>query len=271
MNLQTENSFRDKAVSAGLAMALVILAVTANWGITFTEAFARKSGFYWILFSEFATLQLVLASIWLVMGRSWFLVRILPSIVIIESCIRSFGIRLMMPEVMALFFILLTIGVVLLNKFKLIGTHATWSSDASAKHQFSLQQLLILITALAVLTAWLNFHREEMTIPFAEYYSIAPICAIYALVTLLGIWTAWGAGRLSIRLLTSVLALLGLSATLVVLGPMPFWEITWNFARQWLFLVPILAAWRWVAMTTERRTIFRTLPSEDPLAEIDHQ
>lgn len=222
------------------AGVLLLLAIGCNWLVAEHRSGRDISEGLAIAF-QFS--QLTLAALWLIRGRAWLIARIVPPIAIMQS-ISWFSNRHQMPmAAMVVFFAMVAVSVVVFSLLRLQRRRLDASEPGIGAHQYSVRRLFEITTGIAVMLAFTNLHRADVQQELGGGRAVryVAVCACFALLALIGIWSGLGArrhlfGRLALPLVTAFGILFGLS-TAFQFGP-----------RDWELFVPLLAQSVFVAL-----------------------
>lgn len=227
----------------------MLLAIGCNWLVAQRRTGRDVSEGLQIAF-QFS--QLTLAALWLIRGRAWLIARIVPPIAIMQS-ISWFGDRHQMPmAAMVVFFAMVAVSVVVFSLLRLNRRRADISEPGIAAHQYSVRRLFEITTGIAIMLAFTNLHRADVQQELGGGRAVryVAVCACFALLALIGIWSGLGArrhlvARLTLPVVTAFGILFALS-TAFQFGPRD-WELFVPLLAQSVFVALPLAAFRYLS------------------------
>lgn len=234
--------FYDNLHQAIVAAVSIVFAVGVNWVLS---KFVVSGGTWRGVLISFLLAQFAIAAVWLVMGKCWFAIRMLSPLFIAESNCWQFTHRVMPVTAEVTYFGFVVVGLLLLKTFGMILPFEMNSRVAFSPRQFSVRQLLLLTTCVAIWLAFANLHREDLkTRPgFGEV--LLP-CAVFATMALSGVYAALGPPKRKILRMILPLA----TASIVPIGFMQFASVPrWAFFIFFMqsFLVAVaLIIWKYI-------------------------
>lgn len=257
-------TYRQRFRQIFIAVAFVVIAVTANWLLS--EQVGNRGGLTGGLLLDYLFTQLTVATIWLVMYRGWFLIRLLPAVAIVESISWQFENRMLPMRVTVIFICLIAIGIFSLHAVRMITPPWKNGATRSPTNQFSLKQLLGLMTYCAILFALANWHSQQLqsgaNLEFRRY---GPICAIFAAMALLGVWAVLGSARRRLlRIMLPLMAALGAAVLVSQLGPRAsYTEIVTVLLLQSLMVALMIIVWLGIEAIPNRNDFLNVASPND--------
>jgi hypothetical protein len=237
--------FYDNLSQAIIAAVLIVIAVGVNWVLSKS---VTTSGTWRGLVMSFLLTEFAISAVWLIMGQCWFAMRILPPLLIAESNLWQFKREAIPLTAEATYFGFVVVGLLLFKTFGMTAPFGMNAKVVSRPRQFSVWQLLMLTTCVAIWLAFANLHRQELngSLGFGEV--LLP-CALFALMALAGVYAGLGPPKRKIFRIFLPLA----AASIVLIGFMQLGSVPgWAFFilyMQSLLVTVFLVTWKYIWRT----------------------
>jgi hypothetical protein len=237
--------FYDNLSQAIIAAVLIAVAVGVNWVLSKS---VTTGGTWRGLVISFLLTEFAISAVWLVMGQCWFAMRMLPPLLIAESNLWQFKREAIPLTAEATYFGFVVVGLLLFKTFGMTAPFGMNAKVVSRPRQFSVWQLLMLTTCVAIWLAFANLHRQALNAPPGFGEVLLP-CALFALMALAGVYAGLGPPKRTIFRIFLPLA----AASIVLIGFMQLGSVPgWAFFilyMQSLLVTVFLVTWKYIWRT----------------------